>query len=71
MRDSNDERINSVLDGLTSLIVHHSRMLAREQYAPMQSPDGSDELIEDSKKWIAELRSIRERFENLVTGVIP
>lgn len=66
----NDERIETILNGLTSLIVSHARLTAREQYAPGPSPDISDESIEESMRWVKELRDIRERFENLVTGII-
>lgn len=65
-----DERILAVLNNLTSLIVSHSRMLASEQYAPTRTADESDDYMKENEKWIKELRDIRERFENLVTGVV-
>ena len=65
-----DDRIDTVLSGLTSLIVNHANMTAREQYCPGADADGSDDRIRYHKEWVTELRSIRERFENLVTGLI-
>jgi hypothetical protein len=65
-----DERIEAVINNLSSLIYYHSTLTAHEQYSPGQNPDSSDELIEEHKKWIKELREIREKFENLVTGLI-
>lgn len=66
-----DERIVAVIDNLSSLIVHHAGLTAREQYSPGMDADASDERIEHHKRWVKELREIRERFENLVTGLDP
>jgi len=66
-----DERIDAVIDNLSSLIRSHSRMLAGEQYQPGADADASDDRIKEDARWVKELRDIRERFENLVTGVIP
>lgn len=65
-----DDRIKEVLDNLSSLIVSHARMLASEQYAPTRSADESDAKIAEEKAWVTELRAIRERFENLVMGMV-
>ncbi len=65
-----DPRIQTVIDTLSSLIVSHARMLASEQYAPGQDVDRSDDLMKAEAEWVKELRAIRERFENLVTGMI-
>ena len=46
-------------------------MTAAEQYSPGPMSDESDEYIAEHKKWVKELREIREKFENLVTGIIP
>jgi hypothetical protein len=66
-----DPRITAVLDNLTSLIVSHAGLTAVEQYMPSQNPDDSDDVIKEHQKWVKELRDIRERFENLVTGILP
>lgn len=65
-----DPRIDAVIDNLSSLIVHHAGLTASEQYHPSRDPDGSDEFIEAHKAWVKELRDIRRRFENLVTGIL-
>jgi hypothetical protein len=68
MRD--DERVKTVINNLSSLIIHHAGLTASEQYHPRNNPDESDEHIKAHTHWVTELRSIRERFENLVTGII-
>ena len=65
-----DTRIEAVIQNLSSLIISHSRLTASEQYSPRANVDDSDAAIEENKKWVRELRDIRERFENLVTGLI-
>ena len=65
-----DERITAVLDNLTSLIVYHAGLTAHEQYRPGVDADASDDAIKAHKEWVKELRDIRERFENLVTGIL-
>jgi len=65
-----DPRITAVIDNLSSLIVDYARRTASEQYAPSRDPDGSDEVIKENLAWVKELRDIRQRFENLVTGVL-
>ncbi len=65
-----DPRIQIVIDNLSSLIVSHAGMTASEQYNPGRDPDASDDYIKASQAWVRELRAIRERFENLVTGMI-
>lgn len=64
-----DERIKAVIDNLSSLIVSHAGMTAREQYAPSRSSDASDEYIDEHKDWVRKLRHLREEFEDLVTGL--
>ena len=64
-----DERVQNVIDSLSSLIVSHARMTASEQYNPRAYADTSDELIRENQRWVAELRDIRQRFENLATGI--
>lgn len=66
-----DERVTAVINNLSSLIIQHAHMVAQEQYAPSRTADASDEVIAEHKKWVDELRNIRQRFENLVTGIIP
>jgi hypothetical protein len=65
-----DERTQAVIDLLSSLIMSHNGMLASEQYNPRQDADASDDYIAENKKFVTELRDIRQRFENLVTGVV-
>lgn len=65
-----DERIAAVIDNLSSLILQHAGLTAREQYCPGADADGSDEAIKTHQAWVKELRDIRQRFENLVTGII-
>lgn len=65
-----DKRIGEIVDGLSSLIRHHAGLMASEQYAPSRTPDESDAYIQEHEKWVKELRDIRERFENLVTGML-
>jgi len=65
-----DERTIAVIDLLSSLILSHSGMLASEQYNPRQDADASDGYMAENRMWIKELRDIRQRFENLVTGVV-
>jgi hypothetical protein len=50
--------------------MYHHRLLASEQHCPRPDADQSDEYIEENKRWVTELRDIRHRFENLVTGVV-
>lgn len=64
------EAISQVLDGIQWLIVHHANATAREQYAPRESPDASDDYIKENKEWVENLRKIRNEFEDLVTGLI-
>lgn len=68
--NASDARVIAVIDNLSSLIVSHAGMTAREQYSPGLDPDRSDDAIEHHKRWVCELRDLRRRFEDLVTGVI-
>ncbi len=65
-----DERVTAVIENLSSLIVAHGGMLASEQYCPKIDADESDEFIKERQKWVRELRDIRRRFEDLVTGIV-
>lgn len=65
-----DPRIHLVIDTLSSLIVEHAGLMAGEQHAPNRTPDQSDEYIKEHQDWVKELRDIRQRFENLVTGML-
>jgi len=65
-----DERCQQVTDLLSSLIMYHAKLLASEQYCPRPDADQSDDYMAENKRWIKELRDIRQRFENLVTGVV-
>ena len=64
------ERILAVLGHMDVFIIRASLMVASEQYAPGPSPDESDEKIK-KKEFVRGMREIRERFENLMTGIIP
>lgn len=66
-----DPRVERILNDLTSLIVSHAGMCAREQYSPSPDADSSDEYVQEHQEWVRELRDIRERLENLFTGVLP
>ena len=65
-----DDRITAVIDDLSSLILDHAGLMAHEQYAPRADADQSDEAIAAHAEWVKELRDIRQRFENLVTGIL-
>lgn len=65
-----DERIDAVINNLSSLILSHSRMTAVEQYCPGADVDRSEDVQAEHKEWVTELRRIRTEFENLVTGII-
>lgn len=64
------ERAALAIDLLSSLILSNAGMLAREQHAPGPTPDRSDDLMAEHAHWVKELRDIRERLENLVTGCV-
>lgn len=66
-----ENRLQIILNEISALIIEHSGSLASEQYNPRHDPDSSDDYILKQKKWIKELRDIRERIENVVTGIIP
>jgi len=66
-----DERVVAIVDNLSSLIRSHAGMLASEQYMPSVDADTSDDRMREHTHWVKELREIRERFENLVTGTVP
>lgn len=66
----NDERVTRVMNDLSSLIVSHAGMTATEQYRPRGDADASDEYTKEHKAFVTELRAIRQRFENLITGII-
>ena len=65
-----DERAQTVIDLLSNMILSHAGMLASEQYSPSRTVDESEEYMTENKMWVKELRDIRQRFENLVTGVV-
>jgi hypothetical protein len=70
IKDTREEAINNILNGLQWLIIHHANATAREQYMPRESPDASDDYIKENKEWVGNLRRIRGEFEDLVTGLI-
>ena len=63
-------RALEVLGHMNALILSASKVVASEQYAPSPNPDESDEKIKERKEFVREMREIRERFENLIAGVI-
>lgn len=65
-----DVAINSVIEGLNYLILSHAKTAACEQDAPRANADMSDEIIKRNKEDLAKLRTLREQFENIVTGVL-
>lgn len=62
--------MEQVLEGLQTLILQSAKTAAGEQYSPQRDADVSDSIIGVRKAQMKELREIRERFENLMTGVI-
>ena len=64
-----DERVATVLEGLTSLIVSHGHSLGSEQRMPGADADRSDDLIAVQTKTVTKLRELRQQFEDLVAGV--
>lgn len=65
---SRDQEIQRVLDGLQSLILMGARSAASREYVPTHDPDADEDVIRDGKAAVAELRSLRQRFEDLMIG---
>lgn len=70
MIETREEAVRSILSGLQYLIQNHATCAASEQYAPVYQGDISDDTIREHKEWVKELRSLREKFEDLVTGLL-
>lgn len=65
-----DPRVKQVLDNLSDLIITHATTAAMVQYRPSSDPDRDDATERQNKAFVKELRSIRERFEDLMTGIL-
>ena len=62
------EEAKRAVDILSGLILSNGRMLGAEQHNPRADVDASEEFMMDRTRIIKELRDIRERLENLITG---
>ena len=62
------EEAKRAVDILSGLILSNARMLGAEQHNPRADVDASEEFMMDRTRIIKELRDIRERLENLITG---
>lgn len=67
---NNREKAQAAVDILSDLILRNGRELGSEQHMPRVDPDASDDFMKESARVVKELRSIRERLENLITGVV-
>lgn len=59
-----------ILTSITKEIGNQARTCAAEQYAPSHEADQMDDIIKTRKENVASLRQIRERLENIFTGII-
>ncbi len=66
---ANREKAQQAIDIISGLIVNSAGLLSQEQHQPRSNPDSSDEYMAEHTRYVKELRDIRERLENLITGV--
>ena len=67
-----DPVVKVVLDGLTELIMKAACSQASEEGGPSRNPDDSDDHIKRQRELVEELRDIRARFEDVVSGrIVP
>ena len=59
---------DQVVRGLDALIRMSLRGVGQERYYPSPNPDDMDDRIKHGREKAAELRKLRERFEDLMTG---
>ena len=62
------EEAKRAVDILSGLILSNGRMLGSEQHNPRPNADASDDYMAERTRVMKELRDIRERLENLITG---
>lgn len=58
------------VDILSGLILANGIGLGSEQHNPRADVDASDQYMADRARVMKELRDIRERLENLITGAV-
>lgn len=71
MNDRPPSPAETIVNNLSNLIRAHAHMVSSEEHHPSSSADESDERIQENKKIVAELRAIREHFEDVITGMLP
>lgn len=59
-----------VIRGFDALIRMSLRGVGEQRYYPSPNPDDMDACIEHGRSKAAELRELRERFEDLMTGAV-
>jgi hypothetical protein len=64
------ETVWTAIDSISKLIMQDLITLASEQRYPNPDPDMMDDIIKDKTESVHELRCIRERLENITSGVI-
>lgn len=64
------ETVWTAVDSISKLIMRDLITLASEQRHPGSDPDMMDNIIKDKTDSVHELRCIRERLENITSGVI-
>lgn len=69
MSTADDVRMTQ--EALGRLILVQLKGVADRQYFPTTDPDNDDDRIKQGKERADELRILRERFENIVTGILP
>lgn len=70
MNTMQEDAIQSVLSALTMLIMQQLCGATSRQYFPTHDADDDGTRIADGKRRAAELRVMRETFENLASGII-
>lgn len=65
-----DQIIDDTVANLSKLIIMNLTGASFRQYFPTGNPDNDDDTIEIGQKRAAELRRIREEFENVASGII-
>lgn len=64
------EAMEQVLTGLQALILSSARSLSSEQEEPSLDVDRSEAKMTVDRKRVVELRAMRARFEEIMTGVV-
>ncbi len=66
----NRQKAQAAVDIISDLILSNGRELGSEQHNPRADADASDEYIANREQVVKNLREIRERLENLITGAV-